>query len=89
MVRTGPDGVSAADAWRPDAVVCDIGLPGLDGYGVAAELTRRSVRSTSRLIAVTAYGDDAAGRGRRAAGFHDHLTKPADPAALLKLLAGV
>jgi CheY-like chemotaxis protein len=85
---TGPDGVREADVWRPDAVVCDIGLPGLDGYGVAAELVRLSVRSTARLIALTGYGDEESRSRAAQAGFHHHLTKPADPIVLQQLLAG-
>jgi CheY-like chemotaxis protein len=85
---TGPDGVRAADEWRPDAVVCDIGLPGLDGYGVAVELNRLSVRSTARLIALTGYGDEDSRSRAAQAGFHHHLTKPADPAVLQQLLTG-
>jgi two-component system CheB/CheR fusion protein len=83
---TGPDGVEQADAWRPDAVVCDIGLPGLDGFGVAEDLTRRSVRATSRLIAVSGWGDAATRERATRCGFHHHLTKPADPAALVALI---
>lgn len=88
VAYTGPDGVREADAWRPDVVVCDIGLPGLDGYGVAAELGRLSVRSTARLIALTGYGDDDSRRRAVEVGFHHHLTKPADLDVLRKLLAG-
>jgi signal transduction histidine kinase len=88
VVFTGPDGVREADEWRPDVVVCDIGLPGLDGYGVAAELGRLSVRSTARLIALTGYGDDESRQRAAEVGFHHHLTKPADPEVLRDLLAG-
>ena len=88
VARTGPDGVAEAAAWRPDAVVCDIGLPGLDGFGVAAELTRLSVRSTARLIAVTGWGDERTRERALAAGFHDHVVKPADPLALARLIEG-
>jgi CheY-like chemotaxis protein len=88
VAHTGPDGVREAVAWRPEVIVCDIGLPGLDGYGVASELQKLSVRSTACLIALTGY-DDPDSRDRSArAGFHHHLKKPADPALLQKLLAG-
>src|SRR5262245_26641494 len=43
VAYTGPGGVREAQEWRPDMVICDIGLPGLDGYGVALELRRLSV----------------------------------------------
>lgn len=86
VAYTGPDGVRMADEWRPDVVVSDIGLPGLDGYAVARELKLRSVASTARLIAVTGYGSEEDRRRAREAGFHGLLTKPADPAALTALI---
>ncbi len=86
VAYTGPDGVRVADEWRPDVVICDIGLPGLDGYGVAEELQRRSVRSSARLIAITGYGTEEVRLRAMEAGFHHHLTKPADPGVLVKLL---
>ena len=88
VAYNGLDGVKQADEWRPDVVLCDIGLPGLNGYEVAAELTRRSVRSTARLIAVTAYADDESRQRAADAGFHHHVAKPADLAVLLPLVAG-
>ena len=88
--RPGRTGCPPPDVWAADAVECDIGLPGLDGYGVARELTRRSVRPTSRLIAVTRYGEQHPARhSSRRPGSRDFLTKGADPDDLLKLLAGV
>ena len=84
---TGPEGVTFADQWRPDVVLCDIGLPGLDGYGVADELRRLSVTSTARLIAITGYGSDDDKERARRHGYHAHLTKPADPELLRSLLA--
>jgi CheY-like chemotaxis protein len=84
----GLDGVDLAVEWRPDVVLCDIGLPGLDGYQVAAELTRRSVQSTALLIAVTAYADDESRARSLEAGFHHHISKPADMKVLLPLVAG-
>jgi signal transduction histidine kinase len=86
VAHTGPEGVQAADEWRPDVVLCDIGLPGLDGYGVAGELKKRSVSSRTRLIAITGYGSEEDKRRAHQAGFQHHLTKPADPAELLQLL---
>jgi CheY-like chemotaxis protein len=84
---TGPDGVELAEGWPPDFVLCDIGLPGLDGYGVAAALRRRPTMSKTRLIAVTAYGSDEARTRSVEAGFEQHLVKPVDPDVLLDLLA--
>ena len=72
---------------RPEVVICDIGLPGLDGYGVAAALRRNPDTASARLIALTGYGQDEDRRRAREAGFDEHLTKPADPTALEALLA--
>jgi two-component system CheB/CheR fusion protein len=84
----GPDGVRLAAEWTPDVIVCDICLPGLDGYGVAAEVRRNPATAHVRLVALTAYGTDEDSRRRaREAGFDHHLIKPADPAVLLQLLA--
>ncbi|MBV9125422.1 MAG: PAS domain S-box protein [Planctomycetes bacterium] len=87
VAYTGPSGVKAAKEWTPDVVLCDIGLPGLDGYGVARELRRYPATASTRMIAVTGYGGDEDRRRSREAGFDDHLVKPADPAELQELLA--
>jgi PAS domain S-box-containing protein len=84
-----PDGVERTEAWRPNVVLCDIGLPGLDGYGVASELRRKSFTAKARLIAVTGYGSEEDRRRSQEPGFHAHLTKPVDPAILEMLLADV
>jgi len=87
VAYTGPDGVKAAAEYRPDVVVCDIGLPGMDGYRVARALRANPATAAVRLIALTGYGQDEDRRRAREAGFDEHLTKPADPAALESLLA--
>ena len=69
------------------SVLCDIGLPGLDGFGVARELRRNPATAKARMIAVTGYGGDEDRLRTREAGFDAHLTKPADPTALHELLA--
>jgi CheY-like chemotaxis protein len=87
VAYNGPDGVRTAEEWSPDVVLCDIGLPGLDGYGVAVALREHSETSKARLIAITAYGSDEARRRSREAGFELHFVKPIDPDVLLELLA--
>ena len=85
---TGPSGVKAAKAWRPDVVLCDIGLPGgMSGYDVARILRDDPTTAMARMIAVTGYGDDEDRRRSQEAGFDAHLTKPADPSTLQELLA--
>jgi PAS domain S-box-containing protein len=87
VAYTGPEGVEAAREWRPDTVVCDIGLPGLDGYGVARELRRGPATARARLLALTGYGHEDDRRRALEAGFDHHLVKPADPEELQRLLA--
>ena len=83
---SGDDGVRAAAQCQPDVVLCDMGLPGLDGYGVARRLRDNPATGTARLIAVTAYGQDEDRRRSHEAGFDHHLVKPVDPDALQRLL---
>jgi CheY-like chemotaxis protein len=86
VAYTGPDGVKAAERWRPDVVLCDLGLPGLDGYGVARKLRGNPATAKVRLIAVTAYGWDEDHRRSHEAGFERHLVKPVDPGSLRGVL---
>ena len=76
------------EAFAPAAAVIDIGLPGMDGYQLAAEIRRRLDGKPMRLIAFTGYGgaDDIA-RARQA-GFDAHLVKPVDIERLLEVLGG-
>jgi len=73
---TGPDGLRMALEWRPDAVLLDIGLPGMDGYEVARSLRSDTGSKGTRLIAVTGYGRDADIALAREAGFDDYMVKP-------------
>jgi CheY-like chemotaxis protein len=83
----GPEGVEVALSWPPDFVLCDIGLPGLDGYGVAIALRQHPETMNTRLVAVTAYGSDEARKRSAEVGFERHLVKPVDPSVILELLA--
>jgi CheY-like chemotaxis protein len=80
----GLDALVVAQDFGPDVVLCDLGLPGLNGFGVA--WTLRSCRA--RLIAITGYGSAGFQRTALASGFETVLVKPADPNALAQLLAG-
>jgi two-component system CheB/CheR fusion protein len=87
VAHTGPDGLNKATQWHPDVVLCDIGLPDLDGWGVARALRQNPTTAHLRLLALTGYGTDEDRRRSREAGFDHHFVKPADPAQLLPLLA--
>jgi len=86
VALNGPLGVDAARRFAPDVVLCDIGLPGMDGYSVAAELRKHPSTAGARIFAVSGYGQDADRRRSAEAGFDLHLTKPIDPDELRRLL---
>jgi len=81
------EGIEKARQFRPDVVLCDIGLPGMDGYGVARALRADPELSRAYLIALTGYGQEEDRRRALEAGFDAHLTKPADFDTLRQLLA--
>jgi CheY-like chemotaxis protein len=86
VTHTGPAGVEMARRLRPDVVLCDLGLPGMDGYAVAAALRRDRAAASSRLIAVSGYGQEEDIRRCVEAGFDAHLTKPVEFGTLQRLL---
>src|SRR4051794_33339774 len=83
----GADGLEKARALRPEVVLCDIGLPGMDGYAVARALRAAPETRGAFLIALTGYGQDDDRRRALEAGFDTHLLKPVDLEALRRLLA--
>jgi two-component system CheB/CheR fusion protein len=89
-VRTAHDGVealAAAEAFRPEAAVIDVGMPGLSGLEVAERIRREPWGRGMLLVALTGWGQAEDRRRTDAAGFDHHLVKPAEPAELDHLLA--
>jgi len=87
--RTAYDGhaaITEALAFRPEFILLDIGLPGMDGYQVAKRL-REEGFSDSMIVAITGYGDEEDRRRSKEAGFNFHLVKPIDFNALVSLIA--
>jgi signal transduction histidine kinase/ActR/RegA family two-component response regulator len=87
VATTGPGGVEAATRFRPDVVLCDLGLPELDGYGVVAALRRHPATAAVPVVALSGYAQDEDRQRCREAGFAAHLAKPVDPDDLRKFLA--
>jgi CheY-like chemotaxis protein len=88
VAYAGLDAVQIAMEWNPEFVLCDIGLPGMDGYGVATALRRNPAIVKARLIAITAYGSEEARKRSQEVGFEHHFVKPVDPAVLIGFLSG-
>ncbi|HEX4590644.1 MAG TPA: PAS domain S-box protein [Gemmataceae bacterium] len=84
--HTGPKALQAAVAERPDVVLLDIGLPGMDGCQVAERIREHQDLADMRLIAISGYGQQADQRRCEQAGFNHHLVKPVDPATFQQLL---
>ena len=83
VAHDGPSALREATRFEPEIALLDIGLPGMDGYGLAAEL--RTARDL-RLVAITGYGQPRERQRSRAAGFEEHLVKPLDIEQLAALL---
>ena len=90
-VATANEGMAALerlDAFAPDVVILDIGLPGMSGYEVAERIRRLPGGAALELIALTGWGRNEERARAFAAGFDHHLTKPVSVEELQQLLAG-
>jgi PAS domain S-box-containing protein len=88
-VHDGQEAVEAAAWFRPDLALLDIGMPKLNGFEAARHIREQPWGKNMVLVAITGWGQEEDKRRATEAGFDLHLTKPADPAALEKLLAGL
>jgi two-component system CheB/CheR fusion protein len=89
-VRTALDaqtGLEIATEFKPDVVLSDIGLPGMDGYEFARRLKTETPAPYPLLIAVTGYGSKDDKQRAWDAGFEVHLVKPVPPEDLLRSLS--
>ncbi len=86
LAHDGPGALALAASVPPELVLIDIGLPGMDGYAVAAALRRNGLTGAA-LVAVTGYGRDEDISRSRQAGFDHHLVKPVDLDALQSITA--
>ncbi len=80
VAHTGLEGLQVTQAFKPQIILCDIGLPAMDGYQVANAIRRDPdpVVSSCYMIALSGYGRDADQVRSRESGFDLHLTKPVD-----------
>jgi PAS domain S-box-containing protein len=91
-VRTAYDGrlaLETATTYRPEIVLLDIGLPGMDGLEVCNRLRQDESLGRPRIVAMTGYGQGEDKRRSHEAGFDAHLVKPVDLTTLLDLLGRI
>jgi two-component system CheB/CheR fusion protein len=84
--HSGRTGLEKARTGKPEVVFCDIGLPDTDGYALAQALRSLPGYKPAFLVAMTGYDREEDVRRAREAGFDRHVTKPADPQELARLL---
>lgn len=87
VARDGEAGLEEARRLRPDVILCDVGLPGLDGYEVARRLRAGAAPDAATLVALTGYASQEDAERALGAGFDHHLGKPPDFSRLLAILA--
>jgi PAS domain S-box-containing protein len=86
IARSGQAGIERARTFKPDAILCDIGLPGLDGYAVARAIRGDAALRSIFLVALSGYAQAEDVAKARAAGFDRHLAKPASIEKILRVL---
>jgi CheY-like chemotaxis protein len=83
----GPSGIQCAWEFSPDVILLDIGMPGMDGYEACRRIRQAQLGNRAFIVAISGWGQDGDKRRAAEAGFDAHLTKPADPVVLERLLA--
>jgi len=86
IARDGPQALARAEALRPEAILLDLGLPGLSGYEVCRRLRAESWTQATPIIAITGWGQEDDRQRSKEAGFDGHLVKPIALAELTALL---
>ncbi len=89
LAYDGKGAIESVQRLQPDAVLLDIGLPGMDGYQVAERIRCNASNGRPLIVAVSGYSQDEHRMRSRNAGFDHHIVKPIDPAVLTELLASL
>jgi signal transduction histidine kinase/DNA-binding response OmpR family regulator len=89
LAATGSAALALADEFRPNVILLDIGLPGMNGFEVARRLRARPSGRSASIAALTGYGREDDRRNAHEAGFDHYLVKPVDTESLRRLLATV
>jgi CheY-like chemotaxis protein len=88
IATDGRSGLALARDLQPDVVLCDIGLPDMDGYEIARTIRADETLRGTRLVALTGYAQPEDRQRALDAGFDAHAAKPLEPDALARLVAG-
>ena len=88
MAHDGRQAIDKAEAWRPDVMLLDLGMPKMNGYDVCRAIRQTTWGKDIQIVALTGWGQEQDRRNTREAGFNAHLVKPVDPAVLRDVLAG-
>ena len=83
---SGAEGLQVAQTLQPRVILCDLSMPGMDGFEVCRRLRGQAWGASMVLIALTGYGQPEDRRQTKAAGFDDHLVKPINLGVLMQLL---
>jgi two-component system CheB/CheR fusion protein len=87
VANSGEEALDIAPSFQPEAVILDIGMPGMDGYEVARRLRNKGGLEKTKLIALSGYGSKEDLIKAREAGFDIHLTKPVEIDTLTKAIS--
>ena len=85
-VYSGDEALAEIVEFKPDIVLLDIGMPGVDGYDVCRQIRSLAEGKSFFVVAITGWGQDDDRRKTHEAGFDAHLVKPVAPDALLHLI---
>ena len=86
-VHDGEQALRVVESYRPDVILLDIGMPGLNGFEVAKRLREHGIQPPPRIVAVTGWGKAEDQARSREAGFDMHLMKPVEEAQIRRALA--
>lgn len=86
VASTGEEGVARARDFVPDIVLCDLTMPGMNGFEVARRLRADSATAEMRLVAVSGHSVDEFDELAQAAGFDEQVVKPLDMSTIMRLL---
>jgi len=87
VAHSGADGLKLAPAIRPEVVICDVGLPGMDGYAVAAELRKLTSPERALIVALSGHGPRRTPDNEPDKVFDYYLLKPVKPERISRLIA--